>query len=143
MTGSRIHLLTMAACCAAGLVMPPAAAQQQPGGWQAETRAPGAFLPGLARRAARGTARRATRRATRRPADYAGDRLASADAAGPAAQHHRRAARTRNRAQEREAFGQVSLPALLTDDGRASSRGWSGASAVATSPDPTARRAGL
>ena len=45
MTRGRTLLLLVLACCAAGVAVRPAAAQQAPGGWQAETRSPS--QPGL------------------------------------------------------------------------------------------------
>jgi hypothetical protein len=114
MTGSRIHLLMMAACCAAGLVMSPAAAQQQPGGWQAETRAPGAFLPGLQQGGQQGGQQGAqqTTQGTGSPAQTQQD-LPPNTTVVP---------RTRTEPKS-GGVGQVSLSALLTDDGQSIEQG--------------------
>lgn len=54
MLRGRTLLLAILACCGAGLAVLPALAQQQSGGWQSETLRPGQMLPGTQQGAQQG-----------------------------------------------------------------------------------------
>jgi hypothetical protein len=115
MMRGRTLLLAIVACCAAALAMAPAIAQQQPGSWQSETRTPGQFLPGLQQGGQQG-----------------GQQLPQQSTQGPGgspAQTQQElppnttvVPRTRTELKA-GGIGQVSLSALLTDDGQSIEQG--------------------
>src|SRR5262245_18175145 len=109
MTRGRTLPLAILACCAAGLAVPPAMAQQQPGGWQSETLRPGQDLPGFQQGTQQG-----------------GQQGQQGQGGTPAQQDQfpntTFVPRTRTE-PKRGGVGQVSLTAMLTEDGQSIEQG--------------------
>ena len=119
MMRGRTLLLTILACCAAGLAGLPAMAQQQPGGWQSETLRPGQVLPGTQQGAQQGTQQggqqglqQGTQGLGGTPAQTQQDLFPNTTVVP----------RTRGEPKS-GGIGQVSLQAMLTEDGQSIEQG--------------------
>ncbi|MET0652634.1 MAG: hypothetical protein ABWY63_08960, partial [Hyphomicrobiaceae bacterium] len=115
MMRGRTLLIAILACCAAGLAVLPAMAQQQPGGWQSETLRPGQVLPGTQQGAQQGGQQglqQGTQGLGGTPAQTQQDLFPNTTVVP----------RTRGEPKS-GGIGQVSLQAMLTEDGQGIEQG--------------------